>query len=270
MTGATRSPLWMVRAGTVPYRRAWAWQRELVARRQAGEIPDTVLLLEHPHVYTLGTRGDDGDVLLDPAALATAGAEVVRSDRGGQVTYHGPGQLVGYPVTMLARAPDLRDWLRRMQVALVGTAAAFGVNAAAEQGDRTGVWAGGGKLAALGMRVSRRVTSHGFALNCETDLERFGAIVPCGLPDARACSLTGLTGRRITVAEVLPVAEEQLAWALDRDPVHVDLHRLDLPAVDQPDAPARAAVSGALSTVQNSQSSATSPARAAVSGTPRA
>ena len=99
-------PLWLVRAGLVGYRRAWAWQRELVTRRAAGQIPDTVLLLEHPHVYTIGKRGADTDVLLPSAALAAAGAEVVRTDRGGQVTYHGPGQLVGYPVTLLPRAPS--------------------------------------------------------------------------------------------------------------------------------------------------------------------
>ena len=231
-------PLWLVRAGTVPYRRAWAWQRALVERRAAGEIPDTVLLLEHPHVYTLGKRGAEADVLLPPAALAAAGAEVVRTDRGGQTTYHGPGQLVGYPLTLLPRPPDLGAWVARVQAALVGVAAEYGLRAHAERGERTGVWVGEAKLAALGMRVSRRVTSHGFALNCSTDLDRFGAIVPCGLPGSAACSLSSLLGRTVTVAEALPVAERQLARALGRGPVAVDPATLELPAEDHwPDAP---------------------------------
>ena len=225
-------PLWLVRAGTVPYRRAWAWQRALVERRAAGEIPDTVLLLEHPHVYTIGKRGKDEDVLVGPDELARAGAEVVHTDRGGQVTYHGPGQLVGYPITLLARAPDLLAWVGRVQAALIGTAAHWGVAATADRGDRTGVWAGQAKLAAIGMRVSRRVTSHGFALNCDTDLTRFEAIVPCGMPDAAVCSLTTLTGRPVTVADVLPVAERELGRALDREPVPVEAATLALPATD--------------------------------------
>jgi len=231
--------LWVVRAGTVPYRRAWAWQRDLVARRLAGAIPDTVLLLEHPHVYTIGKRGKDDDVLIGPDELAEAGAEVVHTDRGGQVTYHGPGQLVGYPITLLARAPDLLGWVGRVQDALIGMAAEWGVEATADRGDRTGVWAGGGdgdanpaKLAAIGMRISRRVTSHGFALNCDTDLTRFQAIVPCGMPDVPVCSLTTLTGRPVTVADVLPVAERELGRALDREPVAVDAATLALPAAD--------------------------------------
>jgi lipoyl(octanoyl) transferase len=225
-------PLWTVRAGTVPYRRAWAWQRALVERRAAGEIPDTVLLLEHPHVYTIGKRGSDADVLADPAWLAAQGAEVVRSDRGGQVTYHGPGQLVGYPITLLDPNPDIWRFVGRVAEALVDVAAAFGLEAQAERGDLTGVWVGGAKLGAIGMRVSRGVTSHGFALNCTTDLSYFNAIVPCGLPDKAACSLSGLLGRQVTVGEVLPVAERHLAERLGRTPVPVDPATLELPAED--------------------------------------
>jgi lipoyl(octanoyl) transferase len=242
-------PLWVVRAGTVGYRRAWAWQRALVARRMAGEIPDVVLLLEHPHVYTIGKRGKDDDVLASPQALADASAEVVHTDRGGQVTYHGPGQLVGYPITLLPRAPDLLRWVGRVQDALIGIAAAWGVTASAERGDRTGIWVddpGGGpaaKLAAIGMRVSRRVTSHGFAFNCDTDLTRFGAIVPCGMPDAPVCSLTTLTGARVTVADVLGVAERELGRALEREPVAVEAATLALPALDHDPEGAVAAAS---------------------------
>ena len=224
--------LWTVRAGTVPYRRAWAWQRALAARRAAGDIPDTVLLLEHPHVYTIGKRGSDDDVLADPAWLAAQGAEVVRSDRGGQVTYHGPGQLVGYPITLLDPTPDIWRFVGRVEQALVDVAGAFGLAARGERGDRTGVWVGEAKLGAIGMRVSRGVTTHGFALNCATDLGFFDAIVPCGMPGKAACSLSGLLGRRVPVAEVLPLAERALAQRLERSPVPVDPATLDLPAED--------------------------------------
>jgi lipoyl(octanoyl) transferase len=234
-------PLWLVRAGTVGYRRAWAWQRELVGRRAAGEIPDTLLLLEHPHVYTIGKRGREADVLASPAALAAAGAEVVHTDRGGQLTYHGPGQLVGYPVTLLPRAPDLLGFVHRVLDALAAVAAEHGVGARTEHGERTGVWVGDAKLAALGMRVSRRVTSHGFAFNCATELARFDAIVPCGLPGSAACSLSSLLDRAVPVAEVLPVAERLLASALGRRPVPVDLATLDLPATDHHPPPAHPA-----------------------------
>ena len=224
--------LWLVRAGTVPYRRAWAWQRALVERRAAGDIGDTVLLLEHPHVYTIGKRGSDADVLADPAWLAANGAEVVRSDRGGQVTYHGPGQLVGYPITQLDPTPDIWRFVGRVEQALVDVAAAFGLEARGERGDLTGVWVGEAKLGAIGMRVSRGVTSHGFALNCATDLAYFNAIVPCGMPDKAACSLSSLLGRDVPVAEVLPAVERRLGERLERSPAAVDPATLDLPAED--------------------------------------
>src|SRR5918992_3164567 len=224
--------LWSVRAGTVPYRRAWAWQRALAERRAAGDIPDTVLLLEHPHVYTIGKRGSDADVLADPGWLAAQGAEVVRSDRGGQVTYHGPGQLVGYPITLLDPNPDIWGFVGRVEAALVDLAGAYGLAARAERGDRTGVWVGEAKLGAIGMRVSRGVTSHGFALNCATHLAYFNAIVPCGMPEVAACSLSSLLGRQVPVADVLPVVERQLAGRLERTLVQVDPATLDLPAED--------------------------------------
>jgi lipoyl(octanoyl) transferase len=225
-------PLWLVRAGTVPYRRAWAWQRALVRWWAAGELPDTVLMLEHPHVYTIGKRGSDGDVLVDAARLAAQGAEVVHSDRGGQVTYHGPGQLVGYPITLLDQHPDVWRFIRRVEDAMVDVAAGFGLAARGERGLLTGVWVGDAKLVAIGMRVSRGVTSHGFALNCATDLARFDAIVPCGLPGSAACSLSSLLGRQVPVAEALPLVERRLAERLERTPVPVDPATLDLPAED--------------------------------------
>ena len=221
--------LWLVRAGLVPYRLAWAWQRELVERRVAGEIPDTVLLLEHPHVYTIGKRGSEGDVLASSEWLAAQGAEVVETDRGGQVTYHGPGQLVGYPITRLDDTVGVWPFLRRVEQALVDVAAGFGLRARGESGLLTGVWVGDAKLAAIGMRVSRGVTSHGFALNCSTDLAKFNAIIPCGLPDKPACSLSSLLGRTVTVAETLPAVERHLAERLERTPAPVELASLGLP-----------------------------------------
>jgi lipoyl(octanoyl) transferase len=240
MAGA-KAPLWVVRAGTVPYRRAWAWQRALVERRVAGEIPDTVLLLEHPHVYTIGKRGSEGDVLASPEWLAAQGAEVVRTDRGGQTTYHGPGQLVGYPITRLDETKGVWPFLRRVEQALVDVAAGFGLQARGESGLLTGVWVGDAKLVAIGMRISRGVTSHGFALNCSTDLARFNAIIPCGLPDKPACSLSSLLGRTVTVAEALAPVERHLAERLERAPLPVDLATLDLPA-EQPEDHVDAAV----------------------------
>jgi lipoyl(octanoyl) transferase len=223
-----RAPLWLVRAGLVPYRLAWAWQRELVERRVAGDIPDTVLLLEHPHVYTIGKRGGDGDVLVSDDWLRAQGAEVIRTDRGGQATYHGPGQLVGYPITKLDRAKGVWPFLRRVEDAMVEVAAGFGLEARGESGLLTGVWVGEAKLVAIGMRVSRDVTSHGFALNCSTDLSRFNAIIPCGLPEKAACSLSSLVGTTITVERALPLVERHLAERLERAPRQVDLATLEL------------------------------------------
>jgi lipoyl(octanoyl) transferase len=225
---AARAPLWLVRAGLVPYRLAWAWQRELVERRVAGDIPDTVLLLEHPDVYTIGKRGADGDVLVTDDWLRAQDAEVVRTDRGGQATYHGPGQLVGYPITKLDRSMGVWPFLRRVEDAMVDVAAGFGLEARGESGLMTGVWVGDEKLVAIGMRVSRDVTSHGFALNCSTDLSKFNAIIPCGMPEKAACSLSSLLGTTITVEQALPLVERQLAERLERAPRLVDLATLEL------------------------------------------
>ena len=228
--GGGRAPLWLVRAGLVPYQVAWAWQRALVERRVADEIPDTVLLLEHPHVYTIGKRGSDGDVLVSDEWLRAQGAEVVHTERGGQATYHGPGQLVGYPITRLDHAKGVWPFIARVEDALVDTAAEFGLEARREFGELTGVWVDGAKLVAIGMRVSRDVTSHGFALNCSTDLARFNAIIPCGMPDKAACSLSSLLGRTVGVDEALPLVERHLAERLERAPRLVDLATLGLEA----------------------------------------
>jgi lipoyl(octanoyl) transferase len=195
-------PLEVRRLGTVPYGDALALQETLVRRRRAGEIPDTLLLLEHPHVITLGSGSHAEHVLASEAERADLGIELFETGRGGDVTYHGPGQLVGYPILDLKPGrQDLHRYLRDLEEALIGVLADFGVSGTRREG-MTGVWAGDRKLAAIGVRVSSGwITSHGFALNVATDLDFFGTIVPCGIRDHAVGSLSGELGRSVTVAE---------------------------------------------------------------------
>ena len=191
-----------VRAGLVPYAEAWELQRSLHARRVAGEVEDTCLLLEHPSVYTAGRRTEDWE---------RKDVDAIDVDRGGKITWHGPGQLVGYPIVSLEPVVDVVAYVRRIEDALIGACAELGVTAGRVEG-RSGVWVGGSaKVAAIGIRVARGVTMHGFALNCDPDLTAFDAIVPCGIADAGVTSLSVLTGRRITVADALPVVESALS-----------------------------------------------------------
>jgi len=188
----------------VPYAEALAMQRALVEDRRAGRIDDTLLLVEHPHVLTLGVRGDGGrsHILATPEALARRGIEVHETGRGGDVTYHGPGQLVGYPILDLK--PDRCDvhrYVRDLEDVLIRTAASYGIDAA-RIGGLTGVWVGRDKLAAIGVRIARWVTSHGFALNVTTDLDCFDLIVPCGIPDRGVTSLSRLLGRPVGLTDV--------------------------------------------------------------------
>ena len=192
------------RMGVVPYADALAFQRELVDERRAGRIGDVLLLLQHPHVLTLGARaaGSRSHILAAPDTLDARGIEVHEAGRGGDVTYHGPGQLVGYPIMDLH--PDRLDvhrYVRDLEEVLILTAADYGILAGRVEG-LTGVWVGGEKLAAIGVRISRWVTSHGFALNVATDLDYFSLIVPCGITDRGVTSLTRLLGRPVEPAEV--------------------------------------------------------------------
>ncbi len=182
-TGASqRHPCALVDLGIVPYRAAWALQRRLVEARQADVIPDVLLLLEHPHTFTIGRRGNENEVLTPPERLAALGATVVEVDRGGQATYHGPGQLVGYPILDLRRRDrDVHRYLRGLEQALIDALRESGIPARRAAG-KTGVWVGDRKIASIGVRFSRWITSHGFALNVTTDLSYFSHIVPCGLP----------------------------------------------------------------------------------------
>lgn len=199
----------------VDYRTGWDAQRALHADRVAGRQPDTVLLLEHAPVYTAGRRTEPGD-------LPTDGSAVIEVDRGGRITWHGPGQLVGYPVVALPEPVDVVGHVRRLESALITVCAAFGVGGIRVEG-RSGVWvcrpgAPDAKIAAIGIRVARGVTMHGFALNCDCDLRAFQTIVPCGLPDAGVTSLTAQTGRRIGVPDVLDAVRAALVAEL-RSPV---------------------------------------------------
>ena len=191
--------------GMTGYREAMEYQAALVERRKRGEIPDTLLLLEHPHVITLGSSGGRGHLLLSPGELAARGIEVHEAGRGGDVTYHGPGQLVGYPILDLK--PDRRDlhaYLRSLEAVLIGVLRAFGVEGERDE-SATGVWVRGAKVAAIGIRVSSGwITSHGFAVNANTDLTYFDAIVPCGLHGRPVTSLTRILDREITTAAVAP------------------------------------------------------------------
>jgi len=202
--GEDRRPLDVRRLGRVPYTEALALQRSLVEDRRAGRIGDTLLLLEHPHVLTLGVRGDGGrsHILATDEALASRGIEIHETGRGGDITYHGPGQIVGYPIVNLN--PDRRDvhrYVRDLETVLIRTAADYGVEAGRIEG-LTGVWVGDEKLAAIGVRIARWITSHGFALNVSTDLDQFNLIVPCGIADRGVTSLARLLGRPIDMAEV--------------------------------------------------------------------
>jgi lipoyl(octanoyl) transferase len=188
----------------MPYAEALALQRSLVEERRAGRIDDMLLLVEHPHVLTLGVRGDGGrsHILVTPETLASRGVEVHETGRGGDVTYHGPGQIVGYPIIDLK--PDRCDvhrYVRDLEDVLIRTAAAYGVVGERVEG-LTGVWVGREKLAAIGVRIARWITSHGFAFNASTNLEYFNLIVPCGIADRGVTSLERLLGRRVDSQEI--------------------------------------------------------------------
>jgi lipoate-protein ligase B len=179
--------LTVVVAGTVGYGPALEWQNELYRRRVAGEAQDVMLLLEHPHVYTLGRRFSAEHLLLSPEALAQRGIEVFECDRGGSITYHGPGQLVGYPIMRVAGVPGYILTMERAIVAALGRA---GIEATTKLGHRhVGVWVGERKIASVGVHLSHGVSSHGFAVNVDNDLDPFTWVVACGLPDVQMTSM---------------------------------------------------------------------------------
>jgi lipoyl(octanoyl) transferase len=220
VTPASRScrrsaePLRIDRLGTVEYRAAWDAQRAHADARRAGTGPDVLMLLEHPSVYTAGKR-------TQPADRPTDGTPVVDVDRGGRITWHGPGQLVGYPIIGLAEPLDVVDFVRRLEEALIRVVHDAGVPAAGRVKGRSGVWLPADdrrperKIAAIGVRVQAGVTLHGFALNCEPDLTFYDRIVPCGITDAGVTSLAAELGRPVPVAEVIDAAGRAVTAALE-------------------------------------------------------
>jgi lipoate-protein ligase B len=187
----------VLRLGRLDYHDAWALQRQLVAQRGAGEIRDTLVLLEHPPVITLGRSGTPDHLLGSETELQDRGVEFVETDRGGDITFHGPGQIVGYAIVDLAaRDRDLHRYLRDLESVLILALAEFGIRAGRADG-LTGVWVGDAKVAAIGIRVSRWITHHGFALNVDTDLSYFDLIVPCGISNRRVTSMQALLGGRV-------------------------------------------------------------------------
>jgi len=217
MTPARRA-LEVLRAGVVPYAEGLKLQEALVARRREGSIPDTLVLLEHPHVITLGSSADPAHVLMAEAEREARGVELFEVGRGGDVTYHGPGQLVAYPILDLK--PDRKDlhaYLRDLEEVLIRVAASYGVDAGRREG-LTGVWTTGGKLAAIGVRVSSQwIASHGTALNVSSDLGFFEAIVPCGIRGESVTSLEREVGREVDLEDAGDRYAEHFATVFERE-----------------------------------------------------
>jgi len=192
--------------GQVEYAKGVDIQLDYVERRARGEVPDTLLLLTHPHVYTFGRTGDPKNLLVSRESLAREGISVARVGRGGDVTYHGPGQLVGYPIVLMAK-PDVHRYVRAVEASLIDALGAFGVTARRIEG-LTGVWTGEKKIASIGVGVRRWVTYHGFALNVCTDLSYFKRIHLCGLVGREATSIAEVVGRQVPVEEVREAVAE--------------------------------------------------------------
>jgi lipoyl(octanoyl) transferase len=211
------------RLGLVPYEDAWALQKQLAEARRMGFIADTLVLLEHPHTYTIGRRGTRDHVYLSDQELAQRGITCLEVDRGGDVTYHGPGQLVAYPIFDLGPQADVGRYLRNLEGCLIDVLADFGIAASRLDG-YTGVWLGDRKIAAIGVKVSQGITTHGFALNVTTDLSLFSHILACGIPDKGVTSMAAQLGQAPTMGEVeeAVVAHFSRRFALPGTPaVHV-------------------------------------------------
>lgn len=235
-------PLVATWLGRQPYLEAWRLQEAVASRVRRGG-PDRLLLLEHDPVYTIGKRGTTDHLLASPRELREAGAHVYRVDRGGDITYHGPGQLVGYPLIALGEAPDLVGYVRTVEDSLIAALASYGIAARPEEG-KTGVWVDlpdgrPAKVAAIGVRVSRGVTSHGFALNVSTDLAAFGRMIPCGFAHEVA-SLARL-GVHVTPLEVGRRCADELAQRLGRSLAWTEVVPPPLEDEIAPNAPVRSA-----------------------------
>ena len=216
--------------GQVDYAEAWDVQSALARRRADGEIEDSLLLLEHPHTYTLGRRAIIDDVLASDAALARLGVSVVHADRGGLVTYHGPGQIVGYPIMDVRPLGGPRDYVCDLEEVVILTLNDFGLTAERIP-DLIGVWVGDVKVASVGVRISRGISTHGFALNVSTDLSYFRHIVPCGMPGAVVGSMESLLGAPVDMELVAERLVHHFGSRLRRTMVEVEPEELGIAAV---------------------------------------
>jgi lipoyl(octanoyl) transferase len=216
---------WLATPGVVRYGTAYEVMHDLAERRAEGDVPDALLLLEHPPVFTAGRRTDPSHLLLAEEEIRRRGAEVHHVDRGGSVTFHGPGQLVGYPIIDLGPRMDVVGYLSDVEEVLIRACRDLGVELSRNRD--TGVWAGDRKVGAIGVRMSRSVTLHGFALNCSTDLSWFGAIVPCGLADRGVTSLTELAAKPIAVAQAIPAVVRRFEEVFERRLVAAPLDLLE-------------------------------------------
>jgi lipoyl(octanoyl) transferase len=223
-------PLLTADLGLIPYTEAYALQQRLVAARKANTIDDVLLLCEHPHVITLGRNANRANLLAPEHVLHQKNVELYATNRGGDITYHGPGQIVGYPILNLDKIKrDVGWYVRTLEEAMIRVSADFGVTAYRVPG-KTGIWVQAPpmeeKLAAIGVHISRWVTSHGFAYNVSTDLRYFDLIVPCGIADSKATSLEKLLQRTVSQEEVKPRLTHHLAELLGRTPQHATLNDL--------------------------------------------
>ncbi|MGH9730899.1 MAG: lipoyl(octanoyl) transferase LipB [Candidatus Acidiferrales bacterium] len=259
LKSASEKTCWVVDLGLMAYQPAFDLQRRIVSARKRGAVPDVLLLCEHPHVITLGRNGKQEHLLASSHLLRQMGVEFHSSDRGGDITYHGPGQIVGYPILNLAAIRrDVAWYVRQLEEAMIRATADFGVVAGRNEG-MTGVWVDGSagasgeanhgtghaaaaeKLAAIGVHLSRWVTSHGFAYNVSTDLRYFELIVPCGIADKRATSLERLLGRSMRREEVASRIAAHLGDVFERDMQPVSRENLE-DALQECEAPAAHAI----------------------------
>jgi lipoyl(octanoyl) transferase len=213
-----------VRCGLLPYEEALRLQKRIEGARQADEVPDVLLLLEHYPVYTKGRRTQPGELAMGEDWYRMQGIEICETDRGGAVTYHGPGQLVGYPIVSLKRyGDDVRGYVRRLEELMIGSLAAYGVDAEVIDG-LTGVWVDGGppegrKIGSIGVHVSRGVTTHGFAVNVNNDLQPFEWVVPCGIEGVRMTSICREFGSEVDMDAAMDVVTERFSEIYGRDPI---------------------------------------------------
>ena len=206
----------IIRAGVVDYREAWDWQVRIANGVRNGTQPETLLLLEHPHTYTRGRLAPDSDLLLDEATLAARGIAVVETDRGGLITYHGPGQLVAYPIIRLRGRGGPHWYVRTLEQVIISVLAEFGLTANTVEA-RTGVWTADGqrKIAAIGVKIAGGVAYHGFAINVDPDLAMFDGIIPCGIADRAVTSMAAELGRAVDIETMVDCVARHFCGALD-------------------------------------------------------